>query len=50
MCYFVTREAFFFERNCKLKTWQILGIRLLLTFSETNRYLAKRTMQRFVLD
>ena len=48
-CVISLREAFFFDRNCKLKTWQILRIQLLLIFSKTNRYLAKRTMQRFVL-
>ena len=48
-CVISLRETFFFDRNCKLKTWQILWIRLLLIFSKTNRYLAKRTMQRFVL-
>ena len=44
-CVISLREAFFFDRNCKLKTWQILRIRLLLVFQKTNRYLAKRTMQ-----
>ena len=48
-CVISLREAFFFDLNCTLKTWQILRIRLLLIFSKTNRYLAKRTMQRFVL-
>ena len=48
-CVISLREAFFFHRNRKLKTWQILRIRLLLIFSKTNTYLAKRTMQRFVL-
>ena len=48
-CVISLREAFFFDRNCKLIRWQILRIRLLLIFSKTYRYLAKRTMQRFVL-
>ena len=48
-CVISLGEAFFFALNSKLKMWHIHRIWLLSIFSKTNRYLAKRTMQRFIL-